>query len=156
MYKKPTITPTTEPTAAPTIEPTKLATPTATVSTVTPTIEATAMPTPMPTMAPTAWPSSAPSYTFSCTFTGLVLNSTSTIITGISGNLTNIYTGDTIPGSINSDTYQFPHLPAGSYELVVDVQYTVYYSNDTASDRSTRITDSFDINGNYDKIYPLY
>ncbi len=59
-------------------------------------------------------------------------------------------------GNINSDVYQFSHVSSGSYDLVIDVQYTVYYSNNSTGDRSTRITDSFGVNGNVDKIYPLY
>ena len=83
------------------------------------------------------------------------LNSTSTVVTGISGNLTNVNTGDQISGNVNSDEYQFSHVSSGSYDLVVDVQYTVYYSNNSTSDRSTRITDNFGVNGNVDKIYQL-
>ncbi len=89
-------------------------------------------------------------------FTGLVLNSTSTVITGISGSLTNSATGDVITGSISGDAYEFSHVSAGYYDLDVDIQYTVYFSNNSTSDRTTRITDSIGVNGNVDKRYGLY
>ena len=156
-YTKPTSTPTmipeftSTPTMTATFEPTALPT---TADTINPTTTST--PVPSYTATPTTEPTSAPIYTVSCTFTGLILNSTSTVVTNISGNLTNVYTGDRIFGNINSDVYQFYHVSSGSYALVLDVQYTVYYSNNSTSDRSTRISDSFDVNGNVDKIYPLY
>jgi hypothetical protein len=140
-----TIEPTTTPAATTTIDP---ATPTAYVITVTPVPTAKA--------TPAVGPPSAPIYTVSCTLTGLVLNSTSTVVTGISGNITNISTGDSIFGSVNSDSYQFSHVPAGFYDLVLDVQYTIFYTNNSTSDRNTIITDSFEVNGNVDETYPLY
>jgi hypothetical protein len=105
---------------------------------------------------PAPLPSSGPIYTVTTTFTGLILNSTSTVITGITGSLTNSGTGAVIDGSINADAYEFSHVSAGYYDLVVDIQYTVYYSNNSTSDRSTRVADSFGVNGNVDKRYPLY
>lgn len=156
-YTKPeaTTTATPEPTGTPTVvatvEPTALPAATDTV------IPAeTSTPLPVDTATPTAWPASAPIYTVSCTFTGLILNSTSTVITGISGNLTNVDTGDRIIGDVKSDTYQFSRVPSGPYDLAVDIQYTVYYTNNSTADLSTKITDSFGVNGNIDKIYPLY
>ena len=146
----------TKPMETPTTTPELTSTPT-----VTATIEPTALPTttstPVPsnTVTPTAGPTSAPIYTVSCTFTGLILNSTSTVITGINGNLTNVYTEDRISGNVNSDAYQFSQVSSGSYDMVIDVQYTVYYSNNSTSDGNTRITDSFGVNGNIDKIYSL-
>ncbi len=138
------------PTVTVTIEPTALPTPTDIVNPTT-----TSTPVPSYTATPTAWPTSAPIFTVSCTFTPLILNSTSTVVTDISGNLTNVNTGDQISGNVNSDEYQFSHVSSGSYDLVVDVQYTVYFLNNSTSDRSTRITDSFGVNGNVDKIYQL-
>lgn len=145
------------PTVTATIEPTIMPAATATVNPTTPSIYAITV-TPVPTSKPiqTVTPDPAPIYTVSCTLTGLVLNSTSTVVTGISGNITNISSGNSIFGSVNSDTYQFSHVPAGSYDLVLDVQYTIYYSNNSTSDRNTRITDSFEVNGNVDETYPLY
>ena len=155
----------TKPEATPTMVPGLISTP-AVTATIGPTALpiTTAMVNPTPTstpvpsygVTPAAEPASAPIYTVSCTFTGLILNSTSTVITSISGNITNVHTGDQVFGKINSDAYQFPHVPSGSYDLVIDVQYTIYYSNNSTSDRSTRIMDSFGVNGNVDKIYPLY
>jgi len=46
-------------------------------------------------------------------------------------------------------------VPAGHYDLALDVQYTIYYVNNTTETRNTRITDSFDLNGNVDKTYQL-
>lgn len=142
------------PTVTAAVEPTTMPAPTATVNPVTPSTNVVTG-TPVATI-PTAVPASDPIYTVSCTFTGLVLYSKDTVVTGISGNITNISTGGPVYGSVNSGTYQFSHVPAGSYDLVLDVQYTVYYSNNTTSDRNTRITDSFMVNGNIDKTYPLY
>jgi hypothetical protein len=156
-YTKPTATPTTAPeiTSTPavtvTIVPTALPTPPENVNSTT-----TSTPVPSYMATPTAGPTSAPIYTVSCTFTGLILNSTRTVVTGISGNLTNVYTEDRISGNVNSDAYQFSHVSSGSYDMVIDVQYTVYYSNNSTGDRSTRITDSFDVNGNVDRIYSLF
>ncbi len=152
----PTATPTaapeltSTPTVTATIRPTTLPTPTDIVN---PTTTGTPVPSDMAT--PTAEPTSEPIYTVSCTFSGLILNSTSTVVTDINGNLTNVDTGDQISGNVNSDTYQFSHVSSGSYDLVIDVQYTVFFSNNSTSDRSTRITDSFGVNGNVDKIYSL-
>lgn len=142
---EPTITPT--PTAVPTVMPT---------ATPTPTPAPTATPEPSIKTTPAPLPSSGPIYTVTTTFTGLILNSTSTVITGISGSLTNTNSGDSISGSINGDAYEFSHVSAGYYDLVVDIQYTVYYANNSTNDCSTRITDSFGVNGNVDKRYPLY
>ncbi|WP_128859947.1 hypothetical protein [Methanocella paludicola] len=112
----------------------------------------------MPTAetTPVPLPSSGPIYTVTTTFTGLILNSTNTVITDISGHITNTNTGNVISGGINGDAYEFSHVSAGYYDLVVEIQYTVYYSNNTTSDRSARITDSFGVNGNVDERYPLY
>jgi len=143
MIPEPAITPTqaatSEPTATPTVMPP--ANPTAT-----PGIKVT--PAPMP--------SSGPIYTVTTTFTGLILDSTSTVITGISGTITNTGTGDVITGSINGDAFEFSRVSAGYYDLTVDVQYTVYYSNNSTGDRTARITDGIGVNGNVDKRYGLY
>jgi len=137
------------PNATVTVEPTILPSATATASPATP------VPTPTPVPTVTATLSSAPIYTMSCTFTSLVLNSNDSAVTDISGSLTDSSTGSALYGNAVSDTYQFSHVPAGHYDLALDVQYTIYYVNNTTETRNTRITDSFDLNGNVDKTYQL-
>lgn len=154
----PTIVPTIMPTvtATATATPTILPTATATIQPTTPVPTITATPAPTATPLPTETPNTAPIYTVTCSFSGLVLNSTATVITGIDGNIINTDTGNVITGNIDEYSYQFFHVSAGSYELIVDVEYTVYYENNTTSARTTRIMDSFGVNGNVDKTYPLY
>ncbi len=149
FYPGVTWTPTAEPPATATATPTALPYPTVTVN-------PTPASTPGYAVTPTPWPASAPIYTVSCTFSPWILDSTGTVITDISGNITNTDTGVQIFGNVTSDVYQFTHVSSGNYEMVIDVQYMVYYTNNSTSDRSARITDSFGVNGNVDKTYALY
>lgn len=151
---RPEATPTVTPAPAPTVTPTPTA-----MATAYPSVTSAPAPTVTPapaTPTPTAWPSSGPIYTVSCTFSPLILDSTGTVIRWISGNITDIATGRSINGHVANDAYQFDSVSSGTYDLAIDVDYTIYYSNNTTASRHVRLTDRFDVNGNVDEIYPLY